>query len=305
MIQISKIRANGLLNHSVAVLLISSIFSSALIYNRAEGGIVLFTAIGAFLSFRLSTIRKDMNSQKILLLHLVFAGSIFMTGIDAFGRSSVNFSFAMEFFGSLVCFSILGFLAYHFLKETDSQRFILPIFGVLCIILLIYTLSYKGRVYDLTGRYVITLGLPLCIFSLCFIGLLNPNNKAHFLAVVFFNTVTLFVASLGIASRAQTLALVISWLVGAFLLRYPLRVKLAYFLIPTLICTTYFYMNSKYYDKFFTKRFSAINEVVVNAAPITDTLLQDKKNSETIVKKSEKKKTKQTSDNSINTRLSL
>ena len=95
MIQISKIRANGLLNHSVAVLLISSIFSSALIYNRAEGGIVLFTAIGAFLSFNLSTIRKDMNSQKILLLHLVFAESILMTGIDAFGRSSVNFSFAM------------------------------------------------------------------------------------------------------------------------------------------------------------------------------------------------------------------
>ena len=145
----------------------------------------------------------------------------------------------------------------------------------------------------------------MCIFSLCFIGLLNPNNKAHFSAVVFFNTVTLFVASLGIASRAQTLALVISWLVGAFLLRYPLRVKLAYFLIPTLICTTYFYMNPKYYDKFFTKRFSAINEVVVNAAPITDTLLQDKKDSETTVKKSEKKKTKQTSDNSINTRLSL
>ena len=141
MIQISKIRANGLLNHSVAVLLISSIFSSTLIYNRAEGGIVLFSLIGAFLSFSFSTIRKDMDSQKILLLHLVFAGSVLMTGIDAFGRSSVNMPFAIEFFGSLVCFSILGFLAYHFLKKTDSQRFILPIFGVLCIILLIYTLS--------------------------------------------------------------------------------------------------------------------------------------------------------------------
>ena len=46
-------------------------------------------------------------------------------------------------------------------------------------------------------------------------------------------------------------------------------------------------------------------KVVVKAAPITDTLLHDKKDVETTVKKSEKKRTKQTTDSSINTRLSL
>ena len=278
-----------LLKDILAVLLISSIFSSALLYNRAEAGILLFGIIGAVLSYNMPAFRQDKNGQIILVLQLIFAVSVLLTGYEILGRSLVGSSHTIEFFGSLTGFSLLGFFSYHFWKKTNGTRFVFPIFSILCVILLIYSMTYGGRVYDLTGRYVITLGLPLCIFSLTFLGLLKPEARLHVNGAIFFNTTTLFVVTLGIASRTQTIALLISWVCAAVVLKHPMRAKLAYFLIPALFCGAYFIANSQNFDGLVSKRFSSLYEMVFATTQIANISPDDSP----------------TSDSSINTRLSL
>ena len=269
MLATSTVRSSRLFNSSLAVLLIASIFSSALLYNRAEGGIILFAIFAAIISFNLPALRQDKKSQKILLLQLIFAASVLLTGYEIFGRTLVNPSRANELFGSLAGFSLLGLFSYHFLKQTNGTRFVFPIFGVLCAILLVYSMTYDGRVYDLTGRYVITLGLPLCIFSLTFLGTFDHKTKSQLNGVIFFNTVTLFVVALGIASRTHTLALFISWALAAIILRHPLRIKLAYFLIPILFSGAYLVANSEQFNDLVLKRFIALTELAGETEPVT------------------------------------
>ena len=106
-----------LLKDIVAVLLISSIFSSALFYNRAEAGILLFGIIGAVLSYNMRAFRQDKNGQIILVLQLIFAVSVLLTGYEILGRTLVGSSHTIEFFGSLTGFSFLGFFPIIFGKK--------------------------------------------------------------------------------------------------------------------------------------------------------------------------------------------
>ena len=121
MLFLSRIRNSRSLNDSVAMLSICCIFSSALLYNRVEGIIVFFALISAILSFNLSAWHRDKNSQNILALQLIFAVSILLTGYEILGRSLVDSSHAIEFFGSLTGFSLLGFLSYHFGKKLMAR----------------------------------------------------------------------------------------------------------------------------------------------------------------------------------------
>ena len=264
MTKLAKIRNLPRLQTFTAVCFIISVMSFALLYNRAEGAIGLFAILGALMVFKMNSLLSDKPSQYMLLINCLFAVSALLTGFEVLGRTDVNQSAAIESFSAIIGFSVLGLFGYQLIQKTNAQRFVFPIFAILCIILLAYSFLQNGRVFDLTGRYVITLGLPLCFFSLLFLGTLDPLNNRQWFASLFFNFATISIVALGIGSRAQTIGVITAWFVSFILGKRPWLQKLLFLTVPIILCTAYFLNNPDKFSTVFTKRFGALTEIVLN-----------------------------------------
>lgn len=220
-----------------------TLFASSLFYNRIEAPLAILILIAAILLRR--QLFTHFDKVKILLIvHTAYAISLLSNGISFGSREYTSFDVGISSFATVIMVSFTGVLFYLITKLTNVRNYYPAIIFILATILFVYCNLSDGRTFDLTGRYVLTVGLLLTMLSLCYLATFNPSDKYGWIIASVINSFTLFVVFVGIESRAMLLSLLASWAIAILTLRHKIWQKLAYTLVPVVFCIGMIVANS-------------------------------------------------------------
>ena len=220
-----------------------TLFASSLFYNRIEAPLAILILIAAILLRR--QLFTHFDKVKILLIvHTAYAISLLSNGISFVSREYTSFDVGLSSFATVIMVSFTGVLFYLITKLTNVRNYYPAIIFILATILFVYCNLSDGRTFDLTGRYVLTVGLLLTMLSLCYLATFNPSDKYGWIIASVINSFTLFVVFVGIESRAMLLSLLASWAIAILTLRHKIWQKLAYTLVPVVFCIGMIVANS-------------------------------------------------------------
>lgn len=220
-----------------------TLFASSLFYNRIEAPLAILILIAAILLRR--QLFTHFDKVKILLIvHTAYAISLLSNGISFGSREYTSFDVGISSFATVIMVSFTGVLFYLITKLTNVRNYYPAIIFILATILFVYCNLNDGRTFDLTGRYVVTVGLLLTMLSLCYLATFNPSDKYGWIIASVINSFTLFVVFVGIESRAMLLSLLASWAIAILTLRHKIWQKLAYTLVPVVFCIGMIVANS-------------------------------------------------------------
>ena len=220
-----------------------TLFASSLFYNRIEAPLAILILIAAILLRR--QLFTHFDKVKILLIvHTAYAISLLSNGISFGSREYTSFDVGISSFATVIMVSFTGVLFYLITKLTNVRNYYPAIIFILATILFVYCNLNDGRTFDLTGRYVLTVGLLLTMLSLCYLATFNPSDKYGWIIASVINSFTLFVVFVGIESRAMLLSLLASWAIAILTLRHKIWQKLAYTLVPVVFCIGMIVANS-------------------------------------------------------------
>ena len=220
-----------------------TLFASSLFYNRIEAPLAILILIAAILLRR--QLFTHFDKVKILLIvHTTYAISLLSNGINFGSRTYTSFDFGISNFATVMMVSFTGVLFYLITKLTNVRNYYTAIIFILATILFVYCNLNDGRTFDLTGRYVLTVGFLLTMLSLCYLATFNPSDKYGWIIASVINSFTLFVIFVGIESRAMFLSLLASWAIAILTLRHKIWQKLAYTLFPVVFCIGMIVANS-------------------------------------------------------------
>lgn len=212
-----------------------TLLSSSLFYNRIEAPLAILILITA-ISQRTEIFAYFIRIKFLLILQCIYAFSLLTNGMQIGTREFTSLADGFSNFGNVLTVSVLGALfatAIYVNRVTANFRILLLVFAAF---LFLYCLLHGGRVYDLTGRYVLTVGFLLTLLSLCYLVRLDPADRFGWVVAMFINSFTLYVVFVGIESRAMTMSLLAAWFVTFFTLDQKFWQKLIYTIVPVLFC---------------------------------------------------------------------
>ena len=219
----------------MSVIIVLVVFASSVFYNSIEGPLVAACLI------LLVLVNKDILTyarevKLIFFIHLLFAGSVLTTGISFYTRQQVSLTEAISDASSIVIVSFLGLFVYVAFRNVVVRRFLNYLVLLFAAGLLFYCVSYgEGRVYDIQGRYVLNVGLLLCLFSLYILANNQKTPAKNLFLIIFSSSAALYVAFIAIESRAMSIALCLSWLVALFTFRHKKTFSFVYLISPLAI----------------------------------------------------------------------
>jgi len=177
-----------------------TLFASSLFYNRIEAPLAILILIAAILLRR--QLFTHFDKVKILLIvHTAYAISLLSNGISFGSREYTSFDVGISSFATVIMVSFTGVLFYLITKLTNVRNYYPAIIFILATILFVYCNLSDGRTFDLTGRYVLTVGLLLTMLSLCYLATFNPSDKYGWIIASVINSLR-FLLSL-LASKVE------------------------------------------------------------------------------------------------------
>ena len=219
----------------ISLTVVFIVFSSSIFYNSIEGPLVVACFI------LLVLVNKDILTyarevKLIFFIHLLFACSVLTTGIRFYTRQQVSLTEAISDASSIVMVSILGLIVYVAFQNMIVRRFLSYLVLLFAAGLLIYCAGHgEGRVYDTQGRYVLNVGLLLCLLSLYILADNHKTSPKTLFLIIFSSSAALYVAFIAIQSRAMSIALCLSWLVALFSFRQKNTFSFVYLISPVVI----------------------------------------------------------------------
>lgn len=208
-----------------------SVISSSLFYNRVEGvvvvALILFVFLAGFKSLKAS---MDKSVKELFLINVMFALSTLLTAFPIFQRDLTSIEDGFEYFFSIVGSSLVGGILYLGFMRYDLSKYLKCILIALGLLLCAYVVWYMningGRVNDLSHRNVHNVGFLYSLLAITFLSTYPINSPRSFITALFVVFTCFFIVFYGIQSRALTLAFGLGLLTLA--MRFTLRYKLRY-----------------------------------------------------------------------------
>ena len=195
----------------ISLTVVFIVFSSSVFYNSIEG------PLAAACLILLVLVSKDILTyarevKMIFFIHLLFACSVLSTGISLYTRQQVSLTEAISDASSIVMVSFLGLVVYAAFQNSIVRKYLNFLILLFSIALFIYCLCHHGnRVTDFQNRYVLNVGLLLCILTLSVNIRQQLTTWKEIAFVTSLNSFSLYIVFSATQSRAMTISLGVAW----------------------------------------------------------------------------------------------